>query len=266
MAAQLATTSAARVTSGYWRESLRPLVVLAFVAPLLIGYEAGILWLGPQAIRNAADVWLRGWLDLAGFGQYFLLPVLICTLLLAWQHASHQAWQVNWRVVRNMWLEAGVLAIGLLLAAHLMARLCGDGLAGTGTTNVFSNAISGEQWQRTAARVVGYLGAGIYEEFFFRFLLLAGVALALQRTGLNRRGSLLAAIAATSVLFALAHYRCDVFLFGRHWGMMHGDAFTWYSFLFRCSAGAVFGALFAYRGFGIAAGTHALYDLLIVLL
>ena len=60
----------------YWQQSRRPLTSLAFVTPLLIIYEAGVLWLGPQAMRNGADVWLRQLLDLLGFSQYFLLPVL----------------------------------------------------------------------------------------------------------------------------------------------------------------------------------------------
>src|SRR5262245_22299143 len=51
----------------YWQQSRRPLVSLAFVVPLLLIYEAGILWLGPQAMRNGADVWLRQLLDLLGF-------------------------------------------------------------------------------------------------------------------------------------------------------------------------------------------------------
>ena len=51
----------------YWQQSRRPLTSLAFVTPLLAVYEAGVLWLGPQAMRNGADVWMRQILRLAGF-------------------------------------------------------------------------------------------------------------------------------------------------------------------------------------------------------
>ncbi len=34
-------------------------------------------------------------------------------------------------------------------------------------------------------------------------------------------------------------------------------------FVFRFTAGAFFAVLFVYRGFGIAAGTHALYDIFV---
>ena len=74
----------------YWQQSRRPLVSLAFVAPLLLIYEAGILWLGPQAMRNGADVWLRQLLDLLGFSQYFLLPLLTVGLLAGWHHVTRQ--------------------------------------------------------------------------------------------------------------------------------------------------------------------------------
>ena len=43
----------------YAVESAKPLVSLAFVAPLLAVYELGIIWLGPHALRNGADTWLR---------------------------------------------------------------------------------------------------------------------------------------------------------------------------------------------------------------
>ena len=47
----------------YVRQSSRPLPSLAFVLPLLAVYEAGVLLLGPQAVRNGADVWLRQFLE-----------------------------------------------------------------------------------------------------------------------------------------------------------------------------------------------------------
>jgi len=41
------------------------------------------------------------------------------------------------------------------------------------------------------------------------------------------------------------------------------DILFWFSFLFRFLAGVFFSVLFVYRGFGIAAGTHAGYDILV---
>src|SRR5262245_105553 len=93
----------------YWQQSRRPLASLAFVAPLLLIYEAGILWLGPQAMRNGADVWLRQFLDLLGFSQYFLLPVLTVSLLVGWHHVTREPWRVSPKVLYAKLTECLVL-------------------------------------------------------------------------------------------------------------------------------------------------------------
>ena len=44
------------------------------------------------------------------------------------------------------------------------------------------------------------------------------------------------------------------------------DPFTWPKFIFRTLAGVYFAGLFTFRGFGITAGTHAFYDILVALM
>jgi hypothetical protein len=46
----------------------------------------------------------------------------------------------------------------------------------------------------------------------------------------------------------------------------YGDALEAGSFTFRAVAGVAFSALYIVRGFGITAWTHALYDLILLLL
>ena len=88
----------------------------------------------------------------------------------------------------------------------------------------------------------------------FRLLLLPSVAVFIGWLGAKRHLRLAGAILVTSLLFSAAHY----------WGP-RGDVFETFSFCFRCSAGVFFGVLFVTRGFGIAAGTHALYDIIVSL-
>src|SRR5262245_23573796 len=107
----------------YWQQSRRPLVSLAFVAPLLLIYEAGILWLGPQAMRNGADVWLRQLLDLLGFSQYFLLPLLTVGLLAGWHHVTRQPWRVSPKVLYAKFTECLVLAVTLVIIARVQANV-----------------------------------------------------------------------------------------------------------------------------------------------
>ena len=54
---------------GYLNESRRPLASLLFVLPVLALYELGVALLGPQAIRNGADVWIESLLDFVGLRQ-----------------------------------------------------------------------------------------------------------------------------------------------------------------------------------------------------
>src|SRR4029453_10663512 len=112
MSAGQLTSASLSPAHDYWRDSARPLVSLAFVAPFLVLYEGGAALVGSNAARNGADLWLRRLLDLAGFSQYFLLPLLTCGLLLAWHHARREPWRIGGRVVGAMWLEAAAWGAG----------------------------------------------------------------------------------------------------------------------------------------------------------
>jgi membrane protease YdiL (CAAX protease family) len=225
----------ARLGDGYWAESQRPLASLVFVTPLLAAYEAGVLVLGPAAARNGADVWLRTFLELVGFGQYFLLPLLTVSILLGWHYTTRQPWRVARGTLAGMAVESGLLAVCLWLILQLQGALL-DILSVPGTLG----------------GLVGYLGAGVYEELLFRLMLLPAVACGVRRLGVAGGPSLVAAAACTSLMFAAAH----------HVGP-NGEPLDWFIFLFRFLAGLFFCALFIKRGFGIAAGTHAGYDILV---
>ncbi len=234
--------------TGYWHESRRPLVCLAFVAPMLAVYELGVLTLGAQATRNGIDVYLRNSLELIGFGQYFLLPALTAFALLAWHHMCRHPWRLKIPNLLGMLFESILLAMALLVLARLQSSLMPTAIGCS--TGESSEALG------TASRLVGYLGAGIYEELFFRLILLLPLAGLIGYFGVSRQACLWSAVAITSLLFSAAHY--EVFTFNTG-----AEPFAWFSFLFRLSAGGFFATLFLYRGFGIAAGTHALYDILV---
>jgi membrane protease YdiL (CAAX protease family) len=241
----------------YWFQSARPLTSLVFVAPMLIGYELGVLWLGNRATRNGADVWLRGWLDWLGFGQYFLLPALTCGLLLAWHHTRRESWNLRWSVFGGMFCESAVLGLLLLQLAYWQHAWWASAW--------HAPAAAAQQGNQLTGRLIAYFGAGIYEELLFRLSLLPALILILRRLTLTPRQSAVVAVVLTSLLFAAVHYRLDF-----QWGPLHvvlpyGDAFEWSSFSFRFLAGSFFATLFVTRGFGIAVGAHALYDIFTIL-
>lgn len=229
------------VGDGYWTLSRMPLTSLVFILPLVLAYEGGVLFLGRGSPRNGADVWLRHLLDALGFGEYFLLPVLTILGLLAWQHVEYDRWRFSPWVLVGMAAESCLLAFVLVGVARLQHRLWPLALA-PGLDGV-------------VARFIGFCGAGLYEEVLFRLLLLPAVAWGLGRIGTPPGAALGWSAIITSLLFSAAHYVGPL-----------GDVFQLYSFTFRAVAGLFFAILFVVRGFGIAAGTHAAYDMLVALL
>jgi membrane protease YdiL (CAAX protease family) len=266
------------VGSDYWSQSRRPLASLFLAGPLLVIYETGLICLGPSAMRNGAEAWLRQTLELLGFNVYFLLPALTVGILLGWHHVLRQPWHVSRSVLYRMAGECLGLALGLWLSWKLYRFLLQAiapplGLSGPhvlmggGSCKTISCCLAelaqatgghhvpmvgGEAITRFLGTISCYLGAGIYEELLFRLILLnLGIGLlAWMRAG--RRASVIGGIVLTSVLFSAAHYIGP-----------SGDPFRWLTFLFRFLAGVFFAVLFRYRGFGIAVGTHAFYDVLV---
>lgn len=242
----------------YLEQATYPLASFLFVIPLMVAYESGVL-LWPAATRNGADVWLRSLLQLTGFGQYFLLPLLTCAVLLGWHHLRRDAWKVQQSTLLGMACESFGWACVLWGWAHLHnawwpAPAEAPSLPITSAWHAQADA---------PAWLVAFCGAGLYEEVLFRLLLLPALALLLRGTGLSSGTSLWMAIVLSSMLFAAAHYRWEISWGAGTWKSTLGDAFQWRSFWFRVTAGGFFAWLFLHRGFGITAGSHALYDILV---
>lgn len=242
----------------YAEQATRPLASLLFVIPLMVAYEAGIL-LWPTATRNGADVWLRTLLQWTGFGQYFLLPLLTCAALLAWHHIRQDAWQVRQGTLLLMACESFGWACVLWGWAHVHHDLWPVPTP----REMVAIPCAWNEEATAPAWLIAFCGAGLYEELLFRLLLLPSLALLLRLTGVSISTSLWLAIVLNSLLFAAAHYRWDISFGTWSWQSSLGDPFQWRSFWFRTTAGLFFSFLFRHRGFGIAAGSHACYDILV---
>lgn len=239
----------------YLRQSQRPLAALALVLPLLVLYEAGVILLGNQAVRNGADVWLRQILDWLGLEHYLLLPLLTLALLLAWHHVRRDPWRIAGSLPLVMLAESAVWGLLLMGAGRLQAVLVSEAFVAWRAAPPEANLLAASALSAPlAGRLLGFAGAGVYEEVLFRLLLVPGVSTCAERLGAKRHLPALTAIVLTSLIFSAAHYVGP-----------HGEAFDMFSFSFRALAGAFFAVIFVYRGFGIAAGTHALYDVFVSL-
>jgi hypothetical protein len=217
----------------------RPLASLVFLAPLLAFYAIGVVWLR-QDMAARADILLRdalGWLGVTGY----LAPTwMIVVILLVWHVLRRDPWRIPWGTVGLMAAETAILAVPLVLLAGIF------NVASHGPALLAIGSREARSWIDV---VQSCIGAGIFEELIFRLLMVGGTMYILR--GILKEQSAGAAIAV--VLIAAAVFA------GAHL-LDHPDRFAWDRFLFRSAAGIYLGFIFLYRGFGVAAGTHILFN------
>jgi hypothetical protein len=149
----------------YWTEAQRPLAALLFLLPLLAIYEFGILSLGgtdPDLLRNAADCWLRHWLMASGVLHPWLLPAAVVGLLGGWHLSARHPWRCAPETLVGMFAESLLFAMILVLIGqglHFAFEHAGSLLSIPPQASITSGP---------AARAIGYVGAGIYEEVLCR--------------------------------------------------------------------------------------------------
>jgi membrane protease YdiL (CAAX protease family) len=224
-----------------------------FLLPLLALYEGGLLWLGerhPEALRNGADTWLHWGLETFGLSQLYWAPALVGLVFLLWSWGRRLDRPADCLgLCIGMAIESIAFALGLWsLSKHLPGFLKGFGIV---LQLPATQQAAGEQ-QELLAQAVAFVGAGVYEEILFRLFLFGGLIWLMRCTGLASRATIFLAAMCSAVLFAAAHYAGP-----------YGEPYDRFSFLFRTVAGLYFTLIFQMRGFGIAVGTHACYDVLV---
>jgi membrane protease YdiL (CAAX protease family) len=212
-----------------------------------LAYEGGVLWFGgpnPDLIRNGADAWLRMALQAYGLEQVVIAPVFVALIFAVWSWWRRQDRpDAVLGVCCGMGLECFGFAILLWGLSHGLAPM----LQQLGVTLAQPPTID-----PVMARLVTFIGAGIYEEILFRFLLFSGLTILLRLALTPRFQALLIAAVISAFVFAAAH----------HVGP-YGEPMNSYVFLFRFMAGMYFAAVYHFRGFAVAAGAHACYDVLV---
>ena len=232
--------------STYVLATRHPWSCFLFLLPLLAAYEGGVWLMGgaqSHVFRNGADAWLRGALEYFGLSQLYLAPLLIAGVFVIWSLARRRDRPADiLGVETGMAIESIGFALGLWGISRGLAPLL-DNL-GVRLQVTTSPAVVGQ--------IITYVGAGIYEELLFRLLLYSGLLVILRWLGVSLLFAVLIAAAASSALFSAAH----------HIGP-YGENFDNYVFLFRMLAGLYFALLYQLRGFGIAVGAHACYDVVV---
>ena len=241
--------------SDYFSSTKHPMYAVLSVFPILLFYEIIALNLNQNqeiGIRNAADVIIKNFiinelLQYTNVHGLFIIGfvVLLVLALIFWQGNYKNSPHFKPRFFTFMFIESLCYAVIIGPMIGMMTQLVQHNILLTQAVYSFS----------FAHKVMLSLGAGFYEELFFRLILLAGTALFLYKVlKFKKLTAYLIAAIFSSVLFSAFHYIGPF-----------GEPFEIYSFIFRGFAGLLFSGLFYFRGFGIAVYTHTLYDLLVIL-
>lgn len=285
-----ARTVAARGTQrdDYWFLSTRPLHSFAFLLPLVVLYELGSIFYlhdlnaGMRTTVRAENL-LRVFFDNLGVFGLLVPGLTVLLVLLVWHVVVKDRWQLKPMVMLGMYLEAALWALPLLVLASILSHAHSSGLSSAPSSSFVAAAMqtkSGLLEMPWPARATVSLGAGIYEELVFR---LAGLAIThavfslILTNGLKLHDHWAKGLAIVVTAVAFAFYHDVLIVNGRGisittWltmltsGNFSGflDAVLWRQVLFFTLAGAFFAAIYLWRGFGIVVGTHAAYDLAVL--
>ena len=226
------------IVQRYYRETRKPVYSAALVLPFFLVYHVGTFFLKTTYI-NGADALIMRLLSAISVHSAFASALVLLVCFVFWQVRTRASWKIRGTRVWIMFLESLLLA-GVLFAAFGWLSIH------------FSRSLPQNRFGGLD-KLVLYCGAGIYEELLFRaFLLGMLILLFIHLTSLKKRSATAVAALVASVLFSLFHYVGP-----------GSDPFTLGSFVQRALGGLYFSFLFVWRGFGVTAASHALYDILV---
>ncbi len=215
-----------------------------FTLPLFFLYEINILFLSWDdilVVRNGADFLMRNILEsfdiygLYGLGLVFFLGLLV-TYIFFIKEDQQQEVNVNFLFI--------MLAESMLWSVVLYFLLF-----------KFMILLMNPVGKTILQQVTLAIGAGIYEEFLFRVLLIAGLSGILGFVFMwDKTFKNIIAVVLSGGIFSAFHFMGE-----------YGDFFSMELFLIRFFAGLILGVLYMYRGFGITAYTHSIYDLIVLI-
>jgi membrane protease YdiL (CAAX protease family) len=208
---------------------------------MLILYEICIVWGGPEVIiRNAPEAWLRLTLNFFGVSHYYISFIMVTVFILAIP-IFYKAGLVVERAVFPLMIGESIIW-GIFSGIFIQMLIANLFFMSGGMTN-------------SIVRNLGLaIGAGLFEELFFRVILTTSLIWILLKIIKIKWISVSLAVLVASLLFSAAHYVGNA-----------ADVFELYSFLFRFFAGLWFTTLYAARGFAVVCMTHAFYDILVIL-
>ena len=237
----------------YYYVTLRFWPSLVFILPMLIAFELGTYLrsgnLADAPTELVATYLVERMVNVFGAkGFYFLPGLLAIAILLACHLVAKHPWKFDVWVLPGMLGESLIWTLPLFVFSRVLHpdRVIHTALLATG-------AVGQSEW---VDQVIRSFGAGIYEELVFRFICMNVLHMLLvDLCKLPRSPSELLVIIGSALVFAAQHHP-----------PLGAEPFNAVEFMFRAAAGLYLAGLFFYRGFGIAAGCHCFYNVIVVTL
>lgn len=214
--------------------------------PLFLLYEILIIISQPDAeqmVRISVDVWIKSLFTSLGVNAVsfsLLLIALIGIGIIIKEREKLKSLKLSYfpvLLVESTFYAIIVAFISQTLVSLVLNMQASDPIASLTITQQL--ALS--------------LGAGLYEELFFRVILVSLLGFIFIKIFKKKWAGLTAAVLLAALLFSAVHYTGNM-----------GDAFTFGSFLYRFLFGLILNGLYVWRGFGVAAWTHAIYDIMVI--
>ena len=229
--------------NSYWLSTRSPLYSFLFTVPLFLIYEIGIFLTSSDdmfVLRNGADALMRQILATFGItGLYWVGLIFFIGFIIAFI-LQRKYWEET-QIHSDYFLLMMVESVGWSVLIYFLM------------TNIYL-LLMNPTGSMLVQQVTLAVGAGIYEEFLFRVLLIAGISVILgfifQWSDKTRNW---AAMVIAAGIFSSFHFIGE-----------YGDFFSFNIFMIRFLAGMALGTLYFLRGFGITAWSHAIYDLIVL--
>lgn len=234
---------------------MRPLHVLVFLLPLLAAYEIGsVLYLSDM--KSGVMQSVRAYRLFDDFFQVFglagaALPgIALVTVLVVWHVLARDRWRIDGETLAGMFIESFAWTLPLLVLAATVAHAGASTKLGFAAGDAGRQSVSIAQLQLMARATIS-VGAGLYEEMLFRLVALAVLHFVLvDIIGLTHRWGYAIGILISALGFAFYHTPTL--------------PAEWAYFVFTLIAGVYFGTVYVMRGFGVVVMTHAIYDVLVL--
>ena len=195
------------VRDSYLDRTSRPVYSLTYLLGFIVLYEVGTICINPQVLNQSLTdakmvvsfVWGQNLLEYLGFSEritWIAMPLTVIVILLALQYTSRTRWYIRFKDFIPMTFECVLLAVPLIVLSLVVTRSVGfsgnTDLTGPGLSFRTESALPAMTTRTEASApdtktttptdnqpkssllvdLVTGIGAGIYEEFVFRLILI----------------------------------------------------------------------------------------------